>query len=109
MNDFVPGSKSNGCAAAPPPTLLLNCLRSPSVLDLPFRSLRCSSSSERVLCWEASAAPMGGGRLLMGEGGKELGLESSRRDSERWVETDLAEPELMDPEPREKINRLKGL
>ena len=40
-------------------------------------------------------------RCVMGELGNELELEklSSNRDSERQVEMDLAEPELMEPVP----------
>ena len=38
--------------------------------------------------------------LSLGEPGKdELERLSSRRDSERRVETDLADPELIDPDP----------
>ena len=45
--------------------------------------------------------------LSLGEPGKDV-LErlSSRRDSERRVETDLADPELIDPDPiRQKMTK----
>ena len=45
--------------------------------------------------------------LSLGEPGKdELERLSSRRDSERRVETDLADPELIDPDPiRQKVTK----
>ena len=51
-----------------------------------------------------------GGPLLGDPGNEELDMLSSRRDSDRYVETDFADPELKDPDPAMKIehfNRTK--
>ena len=55
--------------------------------------------------WSTASIPGDPARLdVIGEFGKELELEklSSNLDSERQVETDLADPELTDPVPEKR-------